>query len=332
MTNVVGMAATPAPSDCLLIGDAASTLLQPSDKVPPVTQAVLASAFRAYAAATPAVPAVLRGVLRARYPLGTRLWHDHYAFRTFGVPGLGIESLGSVLVQLGYERQPDELTFPKKKLTAAWYAPSDKSLYDLGLPRIFVSELQVHKLSPEAQAVIESYIAQFKANPLQPATALGALLTRTLPWATPVASDYNALLEESEYAAWTLAHGYGLNHSTVSVHRLPAPAGQSAPLGVAEFTEHVASAGLTLNKEGGVIKSSPDGLLLQSSTVSDSVRYAFRCGIVADIAGSYYEFAERRPMQPGVDVTGETQRRDGFEVGNADKIFMSTSAVQQTDK
>ena len=42
---------------------------------------------------------------------------------------------------------------------------------------------------------------------------------------------------------------------------------------------------------------SPDGLLLQSSTVSDKVRYTFSGGAVEDIAGSYVEFAERRPMK-----------------------------------
>ena len=41
---------------------------------------------------------------------------------------------------------------------------------------------------------------------------------------------------------------------------------------------------------------SPDGLLLQSSTLSDPVRYRFSCGAEADIAGSYIEFVERRPL------------------------------------
>lgn len=42
---------------------------------------------------------------------------------------------------------------------------------------------------------------------------------------------------------------------------------------------------------------SPDGLLLQSSTVSDKVPYKFADGSVHDIAGSYIEFAERRPLK-----------------------------------
>lgn len=48
----------------------------------------------------------------------------------------------------------------------------------------------------------------------------------------------------------TLAHGYSLNHSTISVHRLL----PDASLGVADFTEMIHLAGLPLNQEGGLIK------------------------------------------------------------------------------
>ena len=49
--------------------------------------------------------------------------------------------------------QGDLFEFPGKKLLATWFAPQDKSLYSLGLPRIFVSEVQVrgggrHVFSP----------------------------------------------------------------------------------------------------------------------------------------------------------------------------------------
>ncbi len=48
---------------------------------------------------------------------------------------------------------------------------------------------------------------------------------------------------------------------------------------------------------------SPDGLLLQSSTVSDKVRYTFCGGATEDIAGSYVEFAERRPLKVRGDLS-----------------------------
>ena len=58
-------------------------------------------------------------------------------------PGLGIDSIASTFVDFGYRQQPDQLTFPEKKLIARWYAPPD---YEVNLPRLFVSEIQVSLL------------------------------------------------------------------------------------------------------------------------------------------------------------------------------------------
>lgn len=64
------------------------------------------------------------------------------------MPGLGISSIGSALTKHGYH-QKEYLTFPGKKLLATWFAPPQE-LYSY-LPRVFVSELQVEKLSAESQ-------------------------------------------------------------------------------------------------------------------------------------------------------------------------------------
>jgi len=86
------------------------------------------------------------------------VFFDHFAFRTFGVEGLGISSLADGLMDLGYTEQPDRLVFETKKLQARWYAPPDiGSSLDFPLPRIFVSELEVEKLSERAQAIIHKY-------------------------------------------------------------------------------------------------------------------------------------------------------------------------------
>lgn len=62
---------------------------------------------------------------------------DHFAFRTFGLPHLGISSVATLFEDFGYQ-QRDQLAFPAKKLKALWYSPPAPDL-----PRIFVSELQV---------------------------------------------------------------------------------------------------------------------------------------------------------------------------------------------
>lgn len=80
--------------------------------------------------------------------------HDHFAFRTFGVPGLGIEPLGAALEDFGYCLR-DYHTFLRTNVLAAWYAPP-KELYDV-LPRIFVSQLQVscaHLVREEGRSTV----------------------------------------------------------------------------------------------------------------------------------------------------------------------------------
>ena len=77
--------------------------------------------------------------------------NDHIAFRTMGVPQLGIQSFEKIFLHLGYERK-DAYHFEGKKLDAFWYSPPGPQF-----PRIFVSELRVHDLSDEAQRIILSY-------------------------------------------------------------------------------------------------------------------------------------------------------------------------------
>ena len=126
------------------------------------------------------------------------LRHDHVAFRTYGVPGLGIDSLGAVLTgAFGYSRR-EPYQFAAKKLDATWFAPPSH-LAD-ALPRVFVSELRVRELSPAAQAAVRRYTDPLST--LDPAAAWTSALAGGLPWAAPRHEDYELLLGESEYAAW----------------------------------------------------------------------------------------------------------------------------------
>ncbi|VFQ63138.1 unnamed protein product [Cuscuta campestris] len=84
----------------------------------------------------------------------------------------------------------------------------------------------------------------------------------------------------------------------------------------------------------GTKNVSPDGLLLQSSTVADSAPFQFSDGKTESVPCSYIEFAERLVLPEFKDLpendVKEFHRRDGFEVGNADMIFESTSKDQLT--
>lgn len=251
--------------------------------------------------------------------------NDHIAFRTLGVPNLGIASFEKIFLTYGYTKR-DYFYFEGKKLDAYWFAPPSE-----GYPRIFVSELRVHELSPEAQAIINKYTAPITSDPvddidLSNGKEAAAFLQKPL-WDLPTSEEYQTLLKESEYAAWVIYNRYYLNHYTISIHEL-----KDGYNTLEEFNDFLLSIGVKLNNSGGVIKTSEDGLLRQSSTVSALYNASFADGKVLEIAGSYVEFAERSVLPAYKDLPKEEitskHRRDGFETNNADKIFESTYTTQ----
>jgi hypothetical protein len=139
--------------------------------------------------------------------------------------------------------------------------------------------------------------------------------------------DYLTLAKESEYAAWVIFNRYYLNHFTVSVHNL-----KDGYNTIQEFNAFLERHGFVLNDAGGKFKKSPDGLLLQSSTVAQLIEAEFANGKKHTIAGSYAEFAERRVLPEfehlPVNEIRRQHRREGFEAQNANKIFESTYQSQ----
>jgi hypothetical protein len=279
-----------------------------------------------YKERVPDVSAILRamiteGIINDDDEIG----NDHIAFRTLGVRHLGIRSFEKIFLHYGYEKR-DYYNFPEKKLDAYWYAPPTEKH-----PRIFVSELRVNDLSVNAQAIISSYTKEVQADPvdsldLDNASEVDNFLHSPL-WRTPTLANYKTLAAESEYAAWVIYNRYYLNHFTISVHNLPA--GYDT---VAEFNSFLERNGFVLNDSGGKIKTSPDRGLLQSSTVAKMIEASFADGEKEMIPGSYVEFAERKVLAEFADIPLEKvkreHRREGFEAGNADKIFESTYSSQ----
>ena len=251
--------------------------------------------------------------------------NDHIAFRTLGIPHLGIASFEKIFLHYGYQKR-DYYYFEGKKLDAYWYAPPADNY-----PRIFMSELRVSELSEEAQKIIKKYTQHIAKDPvddidLNDPKEVGKFFYKPL-WEMPSLADYNTLADESEYAAWVIYNRYYLNHYTISVHDLP-----EAYNSIEKFNAFLESFDIKLNTSGGKIKTSKDGLLKQSSTIAKMVDAEFMNGEKAEIAGSYVEFAERLPLpayQDGKTINfSRIQRRDGFESANADKIFESTYREQ----
>jgi hypothetical protein len=225
--------------------------------------------------------------------------NDHVALRTYGLPGLDVESVAQPLVDLGYEAVQD-YDFEQKKLRAKHYAHPT-------MPLVFISELKVEEFSREAQAIIKLLAAQVDLERVKRQD----FLYSGRPWAMTF-DAYDRLLEESEYAAWVAAFGYRPNHFTVSVNSLT----QFATL--EEVNDFVRANGFELNNSGGEIKGSPETFLEQSSTMANSVEVTLG-NETRLIPSCFYEFARRHKL-----ANGELFK--GFIASSADKIFESTDA------
>jgi hypothetical protein len=291
-----------------------------------ILQQVLDGLMGRYSERVPDVAAILDTMVReGLIRNAAEIENDHIAFRSLGVPHLGIASLEKIFLHLGYVRR-DPYYFAAKKLNAFWYAPPEPQL-----PRIFLSELRVADLPERSREIIGKYTSSIQRDPvdvldLDDAVAIDRFL-HSGNWPLPTYEDYRWLADDSEYASWVIYNRYYLNHFTISVHNLPAGFNT-----VADFNRFLEAHGFVLNDSGGKIKASPDGALLQSSTVARMVMAEFAGGQRAEIPGSYVEFAERRILpqfaQLPASAIRREHRREGFEAGNADRIFESTFASQ----
>ncbi|HTR51654.1 MAG TPA: DUF1338 domain-containing protein [Kofleriaceae bacterium] len=256
------------------------------------TPELLAALWADYTAITPQA-ARIHALLAAR---GERVQNDHVALRTFGAGDIGIDAMARTFEAHGWALR-DRYRFDDKKLIARYWQHPDPSL-----PKVFISELCVAELSGGAQQIIAGLLAQIPAG-------FAALPWAGRPWQIRIA-EYEALLAESEYAAWVGAFGLRVNHFTVAANAL-ATFPDLAALD-AFLVEH----GFRLNEAGGAIKGSRAEHLEQSSTRAEPIAVDFADGTRA-IPSCYYEFAKRYPLPSG-------ELFHGFVPASADKIFEST--------
>ena len=227
------------------------------------------------------------------------LANDHIALRTYNLPKVGIQALSKHFTQLGYE-YGGEYFFEQKKLYAQHFQHKDSTK-----PRVFISELELEKMSPFVRDTATA-CAQQVSDAL---IATPEILWSGRPWKADHAT-YQKLLAESEYAAWMYAFGYRANHFTVSFNQLKTFS--TLP----ELNTFLKASGFLLNSSGGEVKGNPTELLEQSSTLAEKAQVPFDEGI-REIPCCYYEFARRYP-----DATGKLYQ--GFVAASADKIFEST--------
>ncbi|WP_068547874.1 DUF1338 domain-containing protein [Thalassotalea crassostreae] len=231
---------------------------------------------------------------------GDDLINDHVAFRTFNIAKVNLESLAEHLIELGY-KECGQYHFELKKLDAKHFEHSNPEL-----PKVFISELMVEKLSTEAQIIINRIVADIDSNLISSNEFLYSGRTWELS-----SQEYKTLLKESEYAAWLATWGYQANHFTVSVNHL------AQYTALEQVNQRLKDSGFSLNTSGGEIKGNVEVMLEQSSTMADSIEVEFT-DTQLKVPSCFYEFAKRHPKPCGNLYTG-------FVAASADKIFESTN-------
>jgi hypothetical protein len=231
---------------------------------------------------------------------GETVINDHIALRTFNHPRLGIESLAKQFKKYGYVEKGDYV-FTEKKLFAKHYEHPD-----LDQPKIFISELELEKVSPFIRDTVNALVEKIPQTVIDSETF--SMCGR--PW--DVSYDlYSKLAKESEYASWVAAYGFRPNHFTVNINKL------KKFNDILKLNSFIESKGYVLNKSGGAVKGTPADYLEQSSTMASEIPVKFTDG-THSIPGCYYEFAKRYALENG-------KLYQGFVAKSADKIFESTN-------
>lgn len=245
------------------------------------------------------------------------IWiEDHIALRTFNWNNFNKNNIEAFFESLGWQTVESSYVFPEKKLTALHMAHPDRTL-----PKIFISQLEVEQLSAGGIKIINKYLSNHQES-LISCTKLDDAVSYfcMTPWGRISVDDYQYLLLESQYAAWTLLFGNNVNHFTISVHLM------KNLNTLHEMNNLVESLGIKLNADHGKIKGSPEVLLEQSSTLADLVEVEFNGGERLKVPYAFIEFANRYPL--GEATNKWEDYFQGFVEGNADRIFTSTNIMR----
>jgi hypothetical protein len=228
--------------------------------------------------------------------------NDHIALRTFNFPGIELDDIAELFKPLGFQLI-DDYQFPDRHLNAK------ALILNADTPKVFISELNINQLSTANQLIILNQL-----NKAQPIADSLEFLYSGRTWDLISYQDFKQLAQESEYAAWLMVMGFHANHFTISLNHLTSYS--TWP----EFLSLIHSLNIPLNKDGGIIKGTPDIYLEQASTLADEIEVNFSDGIHR-IKTCFYEFAKRF-----LDAEGNLYQ--GFVTNNANQIFSSTDQTE----
>ena len=263
---------------------------------------------------------------------GATFFNDHIAFRTLAVqqPQAGIASVSRIFEALGY-RAAGSYHFEDKQLSAIHFQHTNPQF-----PKLFVSELKTWELPTNAGRIIEQtlvnhrpafreeFLATLAALDSSPIANTAELLSevvahfQTLPWQPPQKHDVLELNKTSQYGAWTLVHGYNVNHFTSLVNSHGVANLNDLEKTMAALT----TAGVPIKPE---IEGERGSKLRQSATEAVKIDVEVRDGEQATTmpwSYAYFELAERNEI---IDAaTGKRVRFEGFLGPQATNLFEMT--------
>jgi len=257
--------------------------------------------------------------------------NDHIAFRTFATqqPLEGIATISRIFEALGY-RAAGSYHFEDKQLSAIHFQHANQQF-----PKLFISELRVPELPPEARSVIAKALKSHRpAIGVEALAALAALDKNNqsgaelmpqvvsqfhdLPWILPPREDVEKLNKTSQYAAWVLVHGYNVNHFTSLINSHGVPALDDIEKTIAALSK----AGVPMKKE---IEGERGSKLRQSSTEAVMIDVDVHDrGMPAKMPWTYayFELAQRDTVMDA--ATGKQVRFEGFLGPQATNLFEMT--------
>lgn len=260
---------------------------------------------------------------------GATFVNDHIAFRTIASqqPTAGIVSLSRLFEALGYVGAGC-YQFPDKHLSSIHFQHPNGQL-----PKLFISELRSWELSEAAQTILGIALRSHRA-PLSDATLtrlsqvseatipelleIVLPLFHDLPWDVPEKADVAELNEESQFASWTIVHGYNVNHFTASINSQ----------GTAELKDIEATIAV-LQRAGVPMKAEIEGD--RGSKLRQSATEAVRIDVPVQENGrltrmpwtyAYFELAERGEIRD--PESGRSGRFEGFLGPQATNLFEMT--------
>ncbi|MBD2562903.1 MULTISPECIES: DUF1338 domain-containing protein [Nostoc] len=266
---------------------------------------------------------------------GGTVTNDHIAFRSLrllvdtpqGQVNLGIDYLAQLAEALGYEAA-GEYNFAQTHLYARHYRHPQQE--EIHLPKLFISELIVDELPANIAQLISKTVSSIPDELTSPLTILkqyGNVETIakqfqqvfTRPWLPPQRSVVEEVNEVTQYGAWVLLHGYGVNHFTGYVN------GQNTPQypDIDSTASALANLGVPMKAEieGNVacgLRQTATQAVTEMVTVLDD-----NSGAETQIPWTYayYEIAQRYlvEVEPGKQVLF-----DAFLGSNAQQLFEMT--------